>query len=97
MGPRFSFPVFQGVSLDLSDDQISLDISPHIRDLVKDEKVKSDAEATFNNMFRGSLGQGTLIARITSHQDVGKRWYPELLAEALKEQREFKDKANGST
>lgn len=97
LGPRFSFPVFQGVSLDLSDDQISLDISPHIRDLVKDEKVKSDAEATFNNMFRGSLGQGTLIARITSHQDVGKRWYPELLAEALKEQREFKDKANGST
>lgn len=97
LGPRFSFPVFQGVSLDLSADQISLDISPHIRDLVKDEKVKSDAEATFNNMFRGSLGQGTLIARITSHQDVGKRWYPELLAEALKEQREFKDKANAST
>ncbi|KAJ5749369.1 uncharacterized protein N7511_011065 [Penicillium nucicola] len=89
LGPRFSFPVFQGVSLDLSD-KISLEIPEHIRALVKDAKVKSDAEATFNEMFRGSIGEGTLIARITSHQDVGERWYPELLAKALQGQKEFR-------
>ncbi|GES61292.1 pectate lyase [Aspergillus terreus] len=83
LGPRFSIPVFQGISLDLSAANVSLDIPPHIRDLVRDEKVRSDAEATFNRMFRGRIGEGTLIHRVTSHQDVGRRWYPELLAWAL--------------
>lgn len=88
-GPRFSFPVFQGVSLDLSADKMSLKIPVHIRDLVGNDKVKSDAEATFNEIFRGSIGQGTFIARVTSHQDVGARWYPEILAKALKGQKDF--------
>jgi hypothetical protein len=26
---------------------------------------------------------------VTSHQDVGQRWYPEVLAKALKGQRDF--------
>jgi isopenicillin N synthase-like dioxygenase len=89
LGPRFSFPVFQGVSPDLSAEKISLIIPSHIRDLVKDDKVKSDAEATFNEMFRTSIGEATLIARVTSHQDVGQRWYPEVLRKALKGQRGF--------
>lgn len=89
LGARFSFPVFQGVSLDLSAEKISLDIPRHIRDLVKDSKVKSDAEATFNEIFHGSIGEGTFIARVTSHQDVGQRWYPEILAKALKGQQDF--------
>ncbi|KAF9889349.1 hypothetical protein FE257_007459 [Aspergillus nanangensis] len=85
LGPRFSIPVFQGMSLDLSSENISLEIPAHIRDLVRDEKVRSDAEATFNSMFRGRIGEGTLIHRVTSHQDVGRRWYPEILAWALGE------------
>jgi isopenicillin N synthase-like dioxygenase len=89
LGPRFSFPVFQGVSPDLSADKISLVIPNHIRDLVKDDKVKSDAEATFNEMFRTSIGEGTFVARVTSHQDVGQRWYPEVLYKALKGQKDF--------
>lgn len=89
MGPRFSFPVFQGVSPDLSADKISLVIPAHIRDLVKDDKVKSDAEATFNEMFRTNIGEGTFVARVTSHQDVGQRWYPGVLAKALKGQKDF--------
>ncbi|EKV16080.1 Oxidoreductase, 2OG-Fe(II) oxygenase family, putative [Penicillium digitatum PHI26] len=89
LGPRFSFPVFQGVSLDLSADTISLKIPAQIRDLVKNDQVQSDAEATFNEIFRGSIGQGTFIARVTSHQDVGQRWYPEILAKALKGQKDF--------
>ncbi|KAJ5288892.1 Oxidoreductase 2OG-Fe(II) oxygenase family [Penicillium angulare] len=89
LGPRFSFPVFQGVSPNLSADKIDLVIPKHIRELVKDEKVKSDAEATFNQMFRTCIGEGNLIARVTSHQDVGQRWYPDILARALKGQQDF--------
>ena len=89
LGPRFSFPVFQGVSLDLSADKISLQIPDSVRSLVKDEKVKSDAEATFNKMFHGCIGEGTFVARVTSHQDVGQRWYPEVLEKAMKGQKDF--------
>lgn len=89
LGPRFSFPVFQGVSPDLSAEKITLVVPQHIRDLVKDAKVKSDAEATFNGMFKTNIGEGTLVARITSHQDVGQRWYPEILARALQGQKEY--------
>jgi isopenicillin N synthase-like dioxygenase len=85
LGPRFSIPVFQGMSLDLSVEDINLEFPEHIKELVGDEKARSDAEATFNKIFRGRTGEGTLIHRIISHQDVGRRWYPELLARALGE------------
>ncbi|KAL4736545.1 hypothetical protein BDV11DRAFT_211117 [Aspergillus similis] len=85
LGPRFSIPVFQGMSLDLSAEDISLEFPDHIKELAGDEKARSDAEATFNKIFRGRTGEGTLIHRIISHQDVGRRWYPELLARALGE------------
>ena len=88
LGPRYSFAIFQGVSLDLGMEKINIDIPQHIKDLVKDEKVRSDAEATFNQMFNGNIGEGTLIARITSHQDVAQRWYPDLLAKALQAQKD---------
>ncbi|KKK25564.1 hypothetical protein AOCH_000098 [Aspergillus ochraceoroseus] len=71
LGPRFSIPVFQGMSLDLSAEDISLDIPEHIQDLILDKRVRSDAEATFNSMFRSRVGEGTLIHRVISHQDVG--------------------------
>ncbi|KAL4748192.1 hypothetical protein BDW72DRAFT_215027 [Aspergillus terricola var. indicus] len=85
LGPRFSIPVFQGMGLDLSAEDISLEFPDHIKELAGDEKARSDAEATFNKIFRGRTGEGTLIHRIISHQDVGRRWYPELLARALGE------------
>ena len=73
------------MSLDLSAENISLEIPAHIKDLIKDDKVRSDAEATFNKIFKGRVGEGTLIHRVMSHQDVGRRWYPELLDWALGE------------
>lgn len=94
LGPRFSFPVFQGVGIELSAKQLEgLDIPLHIARLADDENhrgVRSDAEATFNNTFRGHVGEGTFVARVTSHQDVGRRWYPDLLDKALSEQKKFK-------
>ncbi|KAL2867337.1 uncharacterized protein BJX67DRAFT_371993 [Aspergillus lucknowensis] len=85
LGPRFSIPVFQGMSLDLSVENISLEFPDHIKELVGDKKTRSDAEATFNEIFRGRTGEGTLIHRVISHQDVGRRWYPGVLARALGE------------
>ncbi|KAL5333532.1 hypothetical protein BJX70DRAFT_392121 [Aspergillus crustosus] len=85
LGLRFSIPVFQGMGLDLSVEDINLEFPGHIKQLVGDEKARSDAEATFNKIFRGRTGEGTLIHRIISHQDVGRRWYPEILARALGE------------
>jgi hypothetical protein len=70
-------------------EDINLNIPGHIKDLVKDEKVRSEAEATFDKMFGESVRQAIFISRITSHQDVGARWYPELLREALEEQKKF--------
>jgi isopenicillin N synthase-like dioxygenase len=89
LGPRYSFPVFQGVQIDLTRDKIDLVIPQRIRELVKDDKVRSEAESTFNAMFGENVGEGVLISRITSHQDVGARWYPELLEKALRAQKEF--------
>lgn len=88
LGPRYSFPVFQGIKTDGKDN--SLEIPQHIKNLVKDEKVRSEAEATFDKMFGESVREAIFISRITSHQDVGARWYPDLLAKALEEQKNFK-------
>jgi isopenicillin N synthase-like dioxygenase len=92
LGPRYSFPVFQGVKTDLEKGQIDLKIPRHIKDLVKDEKVRSEAEKTFDKMFGESVREANFISRITSHQDVGRRWYPELLDKALEEQKIFQGK-----
>lgn len=90
LGSRFSFPIFQGISLDLTADKIALQLPAHIEALVRDKHVRSDAEATFNEMFKGHIGEGTFIARVTSHQDVAKRWYPQLLIRALEDQKKFR-------
>ncbi|PYH98101.1 oxidoreductase, partial [Aspergillus ellipticus CBS 707.79] len=82
LGARFSIPVFQGMSLDLQADKIGLDI-PGFE--AGGGGVQSDAEKTFNEVFRGRVGEGTLVHRVMSHQDVGRRWYPELLEWALGE------------
>ena len=73
LGPRYSFPIFQGIKTDGKDN--SLDIPQHIKDLVKDENVRSEAEATFDKMFGqgDSVREAIFISRITSHQDVGAR------------------------
>lgn len=90
LGPRYSSPVFQTLKPDLSHQELtSLKLPRHITDLVKDEKVRSDAEAYFNTHFLDGPGKGTFTARLTSHPEVGKRWYPEQLAQALNGQREF--------
>ncbi|MCJ1471143.1 hypothetical protein MMC07_009791 [Pseudocyphellaria aurata] len=93
LGPRYSFPVFQTLKVDLTrEDLSSLKLPPHIKNLVKDVNVKSDAEAFFARDHLECPGKGIFTARLTSHPDVGRRWYPEQLAQALKEQKESRQK-----
>ncbi|KAF4243938.1 hypothetical protein CNMCM6805_010449 [Aspergillus fumigatiaffinis] len=87
LGPRYSFPVFQGLALDLTRDQMNVDIPSHIRELIKDIQVKSDAEKYLNHIFRGCIGEGSFIARLAAHPDVGRRWYPAMLERVLEDQR----------
>ncbi|KAL4809883.1 putative oxidoreductase [Aspergillus unguis] len=85
LGPRFSIPVFQGMSLDLVIGEIELGIPAHIRALAGENETRSDAEKTFNSAFSARTGEGTFLHRIISHRDVGERWYPDVLRRALEE------------
>ncbi|OJI88796.1 hypothetical protein ASPTUDRAFT_60618 [Aspergillus tubingensis CBS 134.48] len=79
LGPRFSIPVFQTFKLDLAHEDMLLDLPGHILDLVKDQQVKSDAEAFFSQYHKENPGYGIFKALLASHSDVGQRWYPDLL------------------
>ncbi|KAJ5816772.1 putative 2-oxoglutarate-dependent dioxygenase [Penicillium robsamsonii] len=87
LGPRYSFPVFQGLALDLTRAKMNLEIPPHIRDLNKNIQVKSDAESYLNHIFQGCIGQGSFTARLAAHPDVGRRWYPDSMERVLEGQR----------
>ncbi|GMF68070.1 unnamed protein product [Aspergillus oryzae] len=87
LGPRFSFPMFQLLALDLRRDQMTLDMPPHIVKLAKEIKVMSDAEKFFEEMFRDCAGSGLFMARVIKHEDVARKWYPDVLDNVLKAQK----------
>ena len=86
LGPRMTFPLLQLLGLDLTRDQMSLKIPQHISALVKDEKVKSDAEMFFQEIFRDSAGYGIFSSRVLKHVDVSQKWYADVLAQFQKAQ-----------
>lgn len=86
-GARFSIPFFQGVSLDAEFEGMEVpEEVKKLREEVRDQNGgrRDDVEFTFNKGKWKTLGEATLMNRIKSHQDVGERWYPELL-KAIKE------------
>jgi len=90
LGPRFSVPFFQGVSYDATFE--SVDVPSEIL-AMRDQRMKArggkridDVEFTFEKGRWGHLGEATLVNRIKSHQDVGERWYPEILKRIREEQ-----------
>lgn len=87
LGPRMTYPLLQLLGLDLTREEMSLKIPQHIADLVKDEKVRSDAERFFQQIFQNSAGYGIFSSRVLKHADVSQRWYPDVLAEFQKAQR----------
>lgn len=85
LGTRLSFPFFQMLSLDVTREDMALEIPSHILSLRR-EDVKSDAETYFAEIFNGLAGEAVLINAITSYPEAGRRWYPDLLAEVLEKQ-----------
>ncbi|CAG7988714.1 unnamed protein product [Penicillium nalgiovense] len=90
LGTRLTFPFFQMLGFDVTQEDIQLDIPAHITSLC-DQNVQSDAESFFEEIFKTSIGEAFMVNALTSHPEVGKRWYPEPLAEALRQQQEGKD------
>lgn len=83
LGPRLSLPFFQHVNLNIMPQDLSLNIPPHISDLVRDEKVISDAEHYFSGLFNNCVGDTVFVNMLVSYHETAKRWYPGLLPLAL--------------
>ncbi|KAJ5334642.1 hypothetical protein N7452_007045 [Penicillium brevicompactum] len=89
LGTRLSFPFFQMFGFDVTQEDIQINIPEHITSL-RDASVRSDAESFFADLFKTVIGEAFMINALTSHPEVGKRWYPKALAEALQKQEEGK-------
>lgn len=89
LGKRLSFAFFQQVALDVTQEDMRVELPPHILAL-RENDVKSDAETFFIDLFKGSAGDALLTNCITSYPEIGRRWYPELLAKVLEQQTKAK-------
>lgn len=90
-GARYSIPFFQGVSLDASFESMAVpeDVRALRRGIVERNGGRlDDVEFTFKTGKYKCLGEATLMNRVKSHPDVGKRWYPDLLAQIRADQAE---------
>lgn len=85
LGTRLSFPFFQMLSLDVSEDSMKLELPSHVL-AMRGAKAKSDAETFFEKIFSGLAGEAVLINAITSYPEVSARWYPKLMEDALRQQ-----------
>ncbi|KAL9000203.1 MAG: hypothetical protein Q9169_001105 [Polycauliona sp. 2 TL-2023] len=94
-GPRFSIPFFQGVSYDATFEAVNIPTEiMDMREALLKERGGSrmdDVEFTFRKGRWGHLGEATLVNRVKSHPDVGERWYPDILAEIMEEQKREKE------
>ncbi|CAK7273665.1 hypothetical protein SEPCBS57363_005766 [Sporothrix epigloea] len=96
-GTRFSIPFFQGVRLDTEFEELERVGVGAVPEEVKEQRRAvvaaagsrlDDVEFTFRTGGAAkTLGEATLRNRVKSHQDVGERWYPDILAEIRAEQR----------
>lgn len=89
-GARYSIPFFQGVSHDATFE--SMDVPEDVKELRRKTIERNggrqdDVEFTFKKGKYKHLGEATLMNRIKSHPDVGEKWYPELLAQIMEDQR----------
>ena len=80
-GARLSIPFFQGVSYDacFEDMEVPEDVKALKREIKRSLNAGEEVEMTFKKGMYQKLGEATLMNRVKSHQDVGERWYPDLL------------------
>ncbi|KAL7789952.1 hypothetical protein V8C37DRAFT_385651 [Trichoderma ceciliae] len=95
-GARFSIPFFQGVKLNATFEELEKIGIGEVPDDVKEQRQKivernggriDDVEFTFHKgSVATTVGEATLRNRVKSHQDVGERWYPDILESIRQEQ-----------
>lgn len=95
-GARFSIPFFQGVRMDAEFEDLEGVGVGRVPEGVREQRRRivernggrvDDVEFTFRaGGVARTLGEATLRNRVKSHQDVGERWYPDILAGIREEQ-----------
>lgn len=95
-GARFSIPFFQGVKLDATFEELETVGIGKVPEEIKEQRQQivernggriDDVEFTFRKgSVATTMGEATLRNRVKSHQDVGERWYPDILKSILEEQ-----------
>ncbi|KAL6889279.1 hypothetical protein HDV57DRAFT_320105 [Trichoderma longibrachiatum] len=95
-GARFSIPFFQGVKLDATFEELERIGIGEVPAGVREQRQRivernggrvDDVEFTFHKgSVATTVGEATLRNRVKSHQDVGERWYPDILKSILEEQ-----------
>ena len=80
-GARLSIPFFQGVNYDaqFEDMEVPEDVKALKREIKRSVSAGELVEMTLKKGMYRMLGEATLMNRVRSHQDVGERWYPDLL------------------
>ncbi|KAH0363073.1 Clavaminate synthase-like protein, partial [Aureobasidium melanogenum] len=94
-GARLSIPFFQGVRYDAEFDELDAVGVGSVPEDIKEQRRRvvernggriDDVEFTFKKGNKAkTLGEATLRNRVKSHQDVGERWYPDILRELREE------------
>ncbi|KAI5271759.1 Clavaminate synthase-like protein [Aureobasidium subglaciale] len=94
-GARLSIPFFQGVRYDAEFDELDAVGVGNVPGNIKEQRRRvvernggriDDVEFTFKKGNKAkTLGEATLRNRVKSHQDVGERWYPDILEEFREE------------
>ncbi|EPS28001.1 hypothetical protein PDE_02946 [Penicillium oxalicum 114-2] len=84
LGKRISAAFFQRFSSNVTQMQLTLDIPEHVLALRKDGE--SDAETFLQAIFETSYQSAVLFNAITTYPEVGRQWYPDELAHALRKQ-----------
>ncbi|KAH0284922.1 Clavaminate synthase-like protein [Aureobasidium namibiae CBS 147.97] len=94
-GARLSIPFFQGVRYDAEFDELDAVGVGSVPEEIKEQRRRvvdrsggriDDVEFTFKKGNKAkTLGEATLRNRVKSHQDVGQRWYPDILQELREE------------
>ncbi|KAI4855514.1 Clavaminate synthase-like protein [Aureobasidium sp. EXF-8846] len=94
-GARLSIPFFQGVRYDAEFEELDKVGVGSVPEEIREQRRRvvernggriDDVEFTFKKGNKAkTLGEATLRNRVKSHQDVGDRWYPDILEELREE------------
>ena len=91
LGPRYTFPLFQSLKLDLKVQDTSVKIPQHIVEMVTDGEVISDATNVTQEVFKEGIGAGAFHGRALRNRWVTEKWYPGLLDEVKRTRKRIRN------